>query len=481
MRHAWTCRLLLAGVAGAACGQQAGEPTASAAAATPAPPAFDTAAFTAAVDALAAEALARGPVVGLSIAVAREGDVVLAKGYGHADREAALPATPDSSYPVASLTKMFTAAAVLQLAERGALSIDEPLGRMLPEARGRVAEVPLRHFLNHTSGVALQGGPSPRSRALRALRAGLASAPGTEWDYSNAGFALLGLVVERASGASYADYVRQMAASAGLTSTGYCEGGAAVPNRVRDYGVSAKGLQPSTYWQHEKFFAAGGLCSSVTDLLRWDRALEEGRVVRSATLQAMRTPTLLPGGIEIGYGLGTRLGHTGRHAKLGHTGGGTSNKAVLARYPGDAVTIAVVFNTEAYNARVTAMEVEDGVARALFGLASEAPADVKLPLEQLRRYAGTYSELGRTTRVVVQEQAQRLHAAGFGPLLPQGGDSFLDADDPGVTLRFLTSGGRVQGYLRENEGWFVEFGRRVGDAGPDRSRARRRRAPRPAQ
>lgn len=457
--------LLAVTIAVAGC-RRGAEETASAAPAEPSPspsPAFDRAAFASAVGALASAALEKGPVAGLSIAVARGDDVLLAQGYGMADREAGVAATADTSYPVASVSKHFTAAAILKLADEGRLSLDAPLGSLVEGTRAPLANVPLRSLLNHTSGLAVRGGPSPRSRAVRALRAGVSSAPGSDFAYSNAGFAILGLVIERVTGQRYADYMKDMGARAGLTSTGYCEGGAPVPNRTRDYAVGAAGLAPSPYWQYEKFFAAGGLCSSVNDLLRWERALEEGRVISPQDVQAMRTPTTLAGGVPIGYGLGTRIGDTAGHRKLGHTGGGTSNKAVLARYPDDGVLIAVLFNTEAYEARVTPMELEAAIARLLFHVPDQ-PQPASVPPDQLRRYTGVYRETGRMTAVVLDTANQRLTAAGFGPLLPEGGDAFVDEHDPGVSLRFVGAGERVQGFERRHEGWFVNFGRRVGDA-----------------
>jgi CubicO group peptidase (beta-lactamase class C family) len=444
----------------------------------PPTPAFDPRRFGAAVDALANEALGRGPVAGLSIAVASRGGVVLARGYGMADREAGVPAGPDTSYPVASVSKNFTAAAILRFVDQGRLRLDDRLGALIEGAQPPVADLPLRALLSHTSGLAMRGGPSPRPRAIRALRSGVRFPPGQDFAYSNAGFAILGLVLERVSGRRYADLVGEMAAAAGLTSTGYCEGGAPVPNRTRDYGVGAGGLTPSTYWQHEKFFAAGGLCSSVNDLLRWQRALDEGRVLSAGSLRVMRAAATLPGNVEIGYGLGIRMGETAGRRKLGHTGGGTSNKAVLAHYPGEGATIAVLLNTEAYEARVTAMELEAAIARLLFGVHA-TPSPPGLSADQLLRYEGTYDETGRVTRISADAPRARLVANGFGPLLPEGGDAFVDQDDPGVGLRFLVRGGLIAGYVRTNEGWFVDFGRRVGDLSvPVEKPPARRAAPR---
>src|SRR6185503_11998354 len=108
---------------------------------------------------------------------------------------------------------------------------------------------------------------------------------------------------------------------------------------------------------------SGGLCSTVEELVAWEKALEDGRVVSPAMLQAMRSPARIEDGVEADYGFGTRLGLTRTHRKLGHTGGGQSNKAVLARYPDDDVTVAVLLNTERDDARVTAAELEDRIGR----------------------------------------------------------------------------------------------------------------------
>src|SRR6266545_3917984 len=281
---------------------------------TPSPsPPPDYSAFIASVDALAAEALQRGPVAGLSIAVVEHGKAILEKGYGYADQEAGVLATPQTSDPIASLSQ------------------------------------------HHTSGLT-RGGPAPRAAALSVItRGGTARAQGEDWEYSNYNYSLLGLVIEQASGRDYSRFVHdEIVVPLGLTGTGYCEDGTAVPGRGLDYQSGVKTVSPTPYWTEQKFFAAGGLCSTVLDLVRWEKALEEGRVISPPMLQAMRAPARLPSGLQADYGYGTRLGITGSHHKLGHTGGGQSNKAVLARYPDDEVTVAVLRSEEHTNAHVTA-------------------------------------------------------------------------------------------------------------------------------
>src|SRR5437867_6963019 len=359
-------------------------------------PSPDRSGFVAAVDALVADALRRGPIAGLSVAVFERGEAVLAKGYGSADLEAGVPATPDTSYPIASVTKHFTAGAVLRLADQGRLSLDDPLSRFFPAARPRIGALTIQHLLDHTSGLT-RGSPAPRAAAVSVIRrGGTARAQGADWDYSNYNFSLLGLVIEQASGRAYAQYVHdELAVPLGLTGTGYCEDGSAVPGRGRDYQSGVKTVSPTSYWTEPRFFAAGGLCSTVLDLVRWEKALEDGRVVSPAMLRVMRTPARLPDGLEVDYGYGTRLGVTGRHRKLGHTGGGRSNKAVLARYPDDDVTVAVLLNTERTNAPVTATDLEESIERLFFGLAEPSPRSGTVSEQELHGYAGQYRDGSR--------------------------------------------------------------------------------------
>src|SRR5262245_34312586 len=151
-------------------GQGAG-PVPAAASPTPSPPPSlvrSLPAFESAVDALAADLMQRGPVAGLSVAVVERGRTLLAKGYGYADQQAGIPASADTSYPIASVTKHFTAGLVLRLADQGRLGLDDPLSCFFPAARPQIGELTLRRLLDHTSGLT-RGGPSPRAAAVSVL------------------------------------------------------------------------------------------------------------------------------------------------------------------------------------------------------------------------------------------------------------------------------------------------------------------------
>ena len=446
--------------------------TAAQVAAAPSPrPTPDHSAFIAAVDALVTEALTRGRIAGISVAVVQRGETVLAKGYGHADREAAVPASAETSYPIASVSKLFTAAAILRLADQGKLSVDAPLSTWFPTARPAIGKLTPRQLMNHTSGLT-RGGPAPKPAAQSTLwRGGTAMAAGQRWDYSNYNFSLLGLVIEHVTGRPYDDYVREeFAVPLGLPNTGYCEDGTVIPGRGQDYESGPYGPQLTPYWRSPRFFAAGGLCASVQDLVRWQRALDEGKVVSAAALHSMRAPTSLADGSEADYGFGTRMGWTAGHRKVGHTGGGRSNKAVLARYPDDDVTVVVLLNTERSGAEVAATDLESEIGRRLFEGAAAAPAAVPAAASALARYTGQYRDGVRLMRVVSEGGSLKLRSGpgrhGISPLISQGGDVFVDGEEPSLHLRFRMAGDRARGYARYHNGWFVGAGVRTGDVAP---------------
>ncbi len=475
VRHSVLLLLLLASATGACARSAEPEPLREpGAVATPpprptAPPAPDRSAFVAEVDALAADALARGPIAGLSIAVVERGRPVVARGYGFTDLSAGTLAAAETSYPIASVSKLFTAAAILRLADKGQLSLDDPLSRFFPDARQKIGALTLRHLLDHTSGLT-KGGPAPREAATSVLRrGGTARDQGLTWNYSNYNFSLLGLVLEQVTGRDYAAYVHEeFVAPLGLTGTGYCEDGAAIPGRGRDYLSGARLPIATDYWQKPHFFAAGGLCSTVLDLVRFQKALDEGRLLSPASLQAMRTPTVLPGALEADYGLGTRMGNTGTHRKLGHTGGGQGNKAVLARYPDDDVTIVVLLNTERAGGIVTANGLEEQVAQRLFG-----PRVAGAPDENLRTYAGEYRDAGGVVHVAAVSDGLTvrpgLRHRTASQYLAAGKGTFVAAEDPTVELRFRDHDSQVLGYARYRNGWFTGVAVRAPEGLPSRS------------
>lgn len=451
----------LLALAAVACAPPAG--TLSAPMAPPARTLSATAArVVALVDSIGRAAAERPEVPGLSIAVARGSDVLLARGYGFADVDQRVPATAETVYRIGSVTKQFTAAAIMQLVEQGKVRLNDPITRYLPEFPMQGHTVTVRHLLQHTSGVKSYTSLGPRWQAR--MHEDLAPAelvalfqdepfefvPGERWSYSNSGYFLLGLIVERASGQSYADYVREhLFQPLGLTQTRYCPnaaGGDMAEGYMRGIAGPVRALDISM--THP--YAAGALCSTVTDLLTWTRALAGGRVVSPASYREMATAGLLDSGKSTDYGYGLAVGDLEGHAKLAHGGGIPGFSAYLAHYPADDMAVAVLVNAEG----VDPGTVESAVARAALGLPQLMRTDLPLTAEKRARYPGNY-ELGPLQLRVFEEKG-RLMAQATGqsafPLLYQGEQTFLLDVPQEIRLVFSATGIPADGLVLHQGG-----------------------------
>ena len=291
-----------------------------------------------------------------SVLVARAGQPVFERAYGDASKSYGVPNAVDTKFNLGSMNKMFTAVAVAQLVERGVLTWDDPIGKWLGQdwVRSEVGEkATIRHLLTHTSGL----GSFFNDEFMRSSRGlyrdldawkpivskdSLAFEPGTDWAYSNTGFLLLGAIVEKASGQSYYDYVREhIYEPAGMTGTDAYEVDAVVPNLAQGYermeteeGVTYR----SNVFEHTvRGGPAGGGYSTAPDLLAFARALGDGRLVRAET--AALITTAKPEAASPDYGYGFQQWQGGR--VFGHTGGfpGISAALMIDRETGDVVVV----------------------------------------------------------------------------------------------------------------------------------------------
>ncbi|MBV9787121.1 MAG: beta-lactamase family protein, partial [Chloroflexi bacterium] len=256
--------------------------------------------------------------------VAREGRPLLSRGYGWANLEQATRNTPQTKFQIASISKQFTALAILVLQEQGRLDLHQPLNALVPADMPAWQDVTLHHLLTHTSGIPdlpfwptyidpTRNGPITPAY-LRELFGGmrLISAPGATFAYSNWGYILLGYVIEQISELPYAEFLqRWIFAPAGMTGSGYADRTRVLPGRAASYAIERGELVNASFLDLEDAYAAGGLYSTVEDLLRWDRALSSETLVTVASLAAMVTPHVAVGdGSSYGYGwqIGARFG-----------------------------------------------------------------------------------------------------------------------------------------------------------------------------
>ncbi len=312
-------------------------------------------ALLAGVDTLAAEALEAGPLAGVSVAVVRDGRTVVTKGYGLADIGRGVPATAETIYPIGSLTKQFTAAAILQLVEAGRLSLDDDLGELLPDFPIQGHHVTVRHLLNHTSGIAdhtdLAGGRGEPGTTRQEVVDLIAAQrfdfePGERFSYSNSGYLLLGLVIEKVTGGTYASYLdAHVFEPAGLRQTSYCPDKPEGPGHARGYDIANGALVDAQPIEMAVPFAAGGLCSTVGDLLAWSQALRSGRVVSGASYRMMTTSTDMADGTTVPYGFGLMLHPLQGHAAVFHDGAIDGFMSRLTFFPDDQVTVVLLTNT----------------------------------------------------------------------------------------------------------------------------------------
>jgi D-alanyl-D-alanine carboxypeptidase len=289
----------------------------------PAPPVAPAAIVDAARQ--AAEAAMNAGVPAVQIAVSRHGQIIYSGAFGVTDKATATAATPQSVLRIGSITKQFTAAAILRLAERGALTLDDPIDKYVPEFDTRGETITLRHLLTHTSGVPRDWySPTPpyppiasvitREQSIKSLNAQpLAFTPGSWWSYSNAGYLLLGYAIESITGRPYADFIQsELALPLGLIDTGVCgTSNLPLPNGYAFMDAATSIPVPS--YHTSGMFSSGALCSTASDLVRWADRLAAGHAMLPASYAAMTTPARLNNNALTTYGLGV-----GVHRQLGH-------------------------------------------------------------------------------------------------------------------------------------------------------------------
>lgn len=408
----------------------------------------------AAIDSIARAAVARGEAVGVSVAVLRGGEPVRIGGYGMADLESAAPATDSTRYYLGSITKTVTAAAVLRLAQAGKLGLDDDLAEHVPELGLEGRGITLRHLLRHTAGLPTPQDVGPRfleRRHLEFTRAqllellqgqGVTGRAGTRWEYNNLGYIVLGIVVERASGLPYEDFVRDsVLAPGGAAGVRMCDTRRVIPRRAQGYEVRG-----DTVLNHEPVnaslvFAAGGLCAQAPEVAAWFRALARGGVIGREGWREMTTRGTLADGSTLQYGYGMFVDSVGTHPRMQHAGDVNGFSAQAAWYPDDDVTVVVLTNTRGPVAR----RIEREIARRMLGIPPPRPVSAA----EGAALVGSY-EAGFTRIDVVEEDGWlAVRQSGRRPMalvrLAEGG--FGVQEEPALRLDFAPAEGRAAGLV----------------------------------
>jgi CubicO group peptidase (beta-lactamase class C family) len=307
---------------------------------------------------------------GAAVVVARGDSIVFARGYGLADVEHGIGVTPSTSFRLASVTKQFTAAAILTLVEAGKLRLDDRVGDVLDDVPVYARDVRVRHLLAHTSGipdyeVLLADGDGPQLKdrdVLTLLRQAkkLYFSPGTSWRYSNSGYALLALIVERVSGESFAQYLRHRVFDrAGMpTAVAHEEGVDTVTNRAYGHSGQSGAWTRTDQNRTSAVLGDGGIYASAEELAHWSAALAHNAVLSATSFQAATTPSTLASGECTSYGFGWFLDSFHGQRRQRHEGDSIGFRTAIQRYPDVGLTVVVLVNRGA--APIDALS--DGVA-----------------------------------------------------------------------------------------------------------------------
>ncbi|WP_223640102.1 serine hydrolase [Corallococcus sp. EGB] len=363
--------------------------------------------------------------------VANEKGIVLKKAYGQANFEWNVPNTPDTKFRIASMTKQFTAMVILQLVAEGKLKLDDTLVSALPDYRKDTgSRITITHLLNHTSGIPnytsapdffpkVSRNPYAVADFVKQFASGdLEFEPGSKFAYSNSGYYLLGAIIERVTGKTYAQAVQErIFTPLGMKDSGYDVAATVLPKRASGYELTPGGYANAAYLDMSLPYAAGSLYSTVEDLYRWDRALYENKLLPEALKQKMFTP-----GLE-NYGLGLSMDplplNDGKTvlATIGHSGGINGFSSRIYRVPEGREVVILLDNTSRGD---KLRELSAGLLGVLHGIAPKAPRQgirellsMRLSQEPIAKTVAHYRELKATKPDAYDFSDSELNSLGY--------------------------------------------------------------------
>lgn len=456
------------------------------------------------LDAIARQVIAREHVVGASVLVARGDRILLHKGYGYADLGLEAPTKDETVYHIVGPMMPFTGVAVMQLVERGKVSLSDDISKFVPEFPMQGHHVTVRELLDHTTGIVdyhylgdAIDGTSRQPKALdevMALYAGRpwVNEPGTKWDWSISGFQLLVTIVERASGQSFDDYVQKnVLAPANVKSTTYCDDFTLVRGLSHGYRRMGASYVPANE-SDMAFNYDLRYCSTVGDLYQAWKAVRDGKLLEPKTLALMSTaegPAAHMNATDpmAQYGLALTLNHEDNHRSRGQHGSLLGYAGSMYEFPDDQLVVIVLTNTESQNAYA----IGRALARAVLGLPPlpdprvAAPprtlADAPVSTSDRAQLAGTYvvkfdklppelhgsfTQYRRTYRVFDENGRLMIEPLGQAAerLLKQTDGSFAMRSSPSMHVAFVTQNGRATSITMDSEGGGRPLaGARVGD------------------
>ena len=367
-----------------------------------------------------------------AVLVSRGGKVLYRKGFGMAQAEWDILNTPETKFRLGSITKQFTAVAVLQLVEQGKIKLDDPVKKFYPSAPAAWDAITIHHLLNHTSGIkSYTGLPgffeknstmplTPTAIVKLTQNMPLEFTPGSKFSYNNTGYVLLGAVLEQVTGKPYGAHLREaIFTPLGMKDTGFDVSAEILRNRAAGYERGPKGLKNANYLDMTLPHAAGSLYSTVDDLAKWDAALYSEKLIGAALKEKMFTPGLGE------YGYGWMVHKLGGHLVTEHGGGINGFSTHLLRVPAEKLLVVTLANLMTPGAGKLAQEL----AKLALGIALPTqPKEIAIAVEKLRDYPGDYQVAPQFALTITASEGKlTAQATGQGPtqLFPFEVDKFF--------------------------------------------------------
>lgn len=362
---------------------------------------------------------------GASAIVVRKGEVLYHKAFGMANLEQMLPMQTNNVFRIGSITKQFTAVAILQLMEQGKLNLQDEITKFIPDYPTHGYTITIEHLLTHTSGIRsytsipdyderMTLDASPLEMIDHFKNQPMEFAPGTQWNYSNSGYFLLGYIIEKVSGKTYAEYITEnFFRTIGMTNS-YCGNDIGIiPNRVGAYSMIEFGYANAPPINMMQPYAAGNIMSTVEDLYKWNQALHSYKVVKKENLDKAFVNKKLADGSLAGYGYGWFLGTVQGSPTYEH-GGGINGSLTMGIYlPQQDVFVAVFHNCDDFSPQ----DIAARLAAIAIGKPYEHEA-IAIDSIALQQYVGVYETASGEQRIITVEGTQLFSKRGRNPKFP---------------------------------------------------------------
>jgi CubicO group peptidase (beta-lactamase class C family) len=404
---------------------------------------------------------------GCEILVAKKGEIVYKKAFGNANIELNVPMKPEMVFKIGSITKQFTAVAILQLAEQGKISLEDSLQKYIKDFPAKGHTITIENLLTHTSGISdymrLDHGDKyaerkdyePQQVIDKFKTLPLEFEPGTKFSYSNSGYYLLGYIIEKISGKSFKTYLQEnILTPLSLDHTYFDSSNIIIPNRVNGYRKEGSDHRNADYWSMTIAYSAGELISNVEDLFKWHNGLYSYKILKKETLEKAFTPFKLRDGTVTEYGYGWILKNVSGIKSIEHGGAITGFLSNEIYFPAEDIFVAALFNCEC--------SPKDELSINIASLALKKPLqnEVKVDADLLDQYVGTYTLSTNTKRIIIiAKENDRLLAKISEqetiPLIFQSNTKFQFKNILGADCEFIKENGRVTKFNVTQNGHFV--------------------------